>query len=190
MRTLQDPAEAGAAMLAAERDRKLPQGPVERPKTVRIANVDDEPALFDLICADLRENAVKVAPIDEDKVIRLLHMATRRTGGICGVIDGPDGVPVALTLMVCDTWYWSKQYFISGVIHYVAPEHRRSHHIDDLLTFDRWTQQSFEELFGYRTYLLSSVLGLTRVREKVNLWRRKFNQVGALFLHPSPESTD
>lgn len=171
------------AMLMAEVERKVPQGPTERPKSVRFATIHDEPAVFDLVMAEMREVAEPIAPIHEDKVIDLIHRGTRGKLGFVGVIDGPEGAPVAVTVLIASQWSWSAQYMLESVVHYVAPDHRKSHHIDDLLNFDKWLAEQASKTWGYEIPLLSSIMTTHRVRAKMLLWNKHFRQIGGFFLH-------
>jgi GNAT superfamily N-acetyltransferase len=173
-------------LLASEQDRSVPSGPAVKPATVRIATIADEPAIFDLIMMDLDENATHIAPIDTDQVIRHIHVATRQQGGIMGVIDGPEGTPIGLVLLVPEQWWWSRAYYVQEKITYVHPDHRGAGHIHDLLQFARWTADIWTASFGYRIFMLCGVLGTKRIREKMILYRRKFRAVGMAFLYPPP----
>ena len=176
-------------LIASERDRKIHLGPSAKPKSVRIAQPADEEAIFDLIMMDLAENAAVVAPIDETKVRRNIRIALTGENGIkgfAGVIDGPQGKPVAIGLVIPAQWWWSNQWYLLETINFVHPDHRRSHHIDDILEFERWTADTFTRNFGYRTYMMFGVLGWKRVRAKISLYRRKLAMTGAAFIYPNP----
>lgn len=174
------------ALLNAEIDRKVSDGPVTKPESVRIAGPKDEEALLELLLCDLRENATAVAPIDEERVMSHIQFGTRRKGGIVGVIDGPDGNPVATVVLAPAQWWWSRAYYIQDIVNYVHPDHRQSRHIHDLIQFERWASDEWSRLFGYRIFLLCGVLGYKRVREKMIIYKRKFLQAGAAFLYPAP----
>jgi len=173
-------------MANAYRDGPVHNGPTPQPRNVRAAGEKDEAAIMELLLGNLREYADQIAPIDPNRVALHVRIATRREGGLCGVIDGPDGKPVAVCLLVPVQWWWSQQWYLMEVVNYVHPDHRRSHHIDDLLSFQRWAVDAWTGSFGYRVYLLCGVLGAWRVFEKIALYRRRFRQVGAAFLYPAP----
>lgn len=180
-------------LLAAERDRKIHRGPAVRPNNVRVATADDVPNIFDLVMLDLQENAAKIAPIDGDKVLRMIRIAVTGEGGPKGfacLIDGSEGKPVAVGVVHPVQWWWSNQWFLQEAVTYVHPDHRRSHHIDDLIEFERWAADSFTKNFGYRTYMFFGVMGWKRVRAKIALYRRKLAMTGAAFLYPSPFSDE
>ena len=72
------------------------------------------------------------------------------------------------------------------MVNFVAPYHRLSHHADDLLKFQRWASDSMSKKMGSRFYLVCGVLGAWRVRAKIALYRRYFQQAGAAFVWPTP----
>jgi hypothetical protein len=173
-------------LLQAEKDRHVSNAVPKRPENVRIAVPTDETAILELLIMDLEENAMDVAELDIGRVVQHIQAATRKHGAIMGVIDGPNGKPVALIFLMPAQWWWSKAYYIQETITFVHPEHRRSHHIDNLLNFAKWVQHQWTTDFGYKLYLMCGVLGTKRIREKMILYRRKFQSVGMLFLYPSP----
>lgn len=177
-------------ILAAEKDHAVRSGPTEKPKSVRIPTQADEPVIFNLIIAHLKENAASIAPIDTDRVISHMLFATRQQGGIIGVIDGPAGVPVALIMIHPSRWWWSSAYYLQEMVTYVHPDHRRSNHIDDLLQFSKWATDRWTASFGYQLRLLCGVFGTKRIREKICLYRRKFRSAGMAFLYPAPHDTE
>lgn len=176
-------------LIAVESDRTIAQGPSQRPKNVRWATPDDMENIFKLVMADLAENAQLVAPIDEVKVLRTIKLSIVGEGGFKGwscVIDGPQGKPVAIGLIIPAQWWWSNQWFWQEVVNYVHPDHRKSHHLADLIEFERWAADRFSKNFGYRTFMFFGVLGWKRVRSKIMLYRRKLSMNGACFLYPAP----
>lgn len=179
-------------LLAAERDQTVRSGPTPKPQSVRIATIKDERAIFDLLMLDLKENAEVVAPIDQDRVARHIMTCTRggtpgfaKGDGICGVIDGPGGIAVAVVILIRIPWWWSNASYWQEMPLYVHPDHRRSSHAADLANFAKWWAEAFISSFGYRMYLLCGVLGTHRVREKTMFYRRRFAQVGSVFLYPA-----
>lgn len=173
-------------VLGAERDHPVFSGPTAKPANVRMATEKDEKAVFDLIMADLKENAIKVAPVSEDRVCAHIFAATRKKGGMMGLIDGPEGMPVALVLLLPSQWWWSNAYYLQEQITFVHPDHRKSQHVDALLQWARWCADEWTKQWGYRIYMLCGVLGTRRLREKIILYRRKFKAVGMAFLYPPP----
>jgi hypothetical protein len=173
-------------MLAATKDRTIHSGPTKRPANVRLATVADEEKVLALVLRDLQENASKIAPIDEERVLDHIQAGTQKRGGIVIVIDGPDRSIIAVGIMIPCQWWFSKSYYVCEMLNYVHPDHRRSNHINDLLAYERWVGDFWSKDFGYRIFVLFGVLATKRVKEKVMLYRRKFALTGASFLYPSP----
>ena len=175
-------------MLSAERQLEISAGRPTRPLSVRVAVEADEPAVLALLLQDLAENAAEVAEVSEDRVLDHIRLGTRRKGGVVGVIDGPDGKPIAVTIMISAQWWWSKQWFFQEIVNYVHPDHRKSRHFDEIIKFEKWWQDSMTRSFGYRVYLLCGVLATQRVWEKIAAYKRKFQQAGIFCIYPRPFS--
>lgn len=174
------------AFLAIDRDDPVFVGPTEKPAAVRIAGPQDEAALLELFLMDLRDNAEHIAPIDEEKCRLHIEAGTRGRGGIVGCIDGPDGKPVALTILLQMQWHWSQGWFLQELTMFVHPDHRRSNHADDLLAFIKWASDQMSRRAGSRVYTLCGVLGAWRVLRKISLYRRKFALAGVACIYPTP----
>lgn len=176
------------ALLAEAKDGPNFSGPVRyQPIAVRRADPADEPALLELWLTDLRSNAEHVAQIDEQKVMENIRYATQRRGGILGLIE-EEGVPVGMVLLFPMQWHWSHAWFLQEMVLYVHPDHRKSHHADDLAQWSKWCADEMTREFGYKVHLLNGVLGAWNVHRKIAFYRRKFQQVGAVFVYPSPFS--
>jgi hypothetical protein len=177
-------------LIEAENDREVRFGPAVYPKNVRIATEADEPAIFDLLMMDMAENAARVAMPDPERIMSHIQTGTRMKGTICGVIDGPAGKPVAVTLLVPMQWWWSREWHYAEMPSFVHPDHRKSRYAHDLVAFQRAMGDKLSESYGHRIYVLLGVLGLKRVREKTIMIRRKMRQVGSAFLYPCPYGDD
>lgn len=160
-------------------------GPTEKPASVRAAVQADEPAILDMIRLDIAENARHIAPLDEESAMAQIHVATREGKATVGVIDAPDG----LAGMVCLTpyrWWWSKAWFLQEVFLYVAPQHRNSRHVADLVKFSRWVSDDLSARCGYRIFLLSGVTATRAARAKIAIYRRLSNYIGIFCAYPDP----
>lgn len=177
-------------LLEVENDREVRVGPATKPASVRIATEADEPAIMELLLADVAENAARIAVVDPDRILMHVQLGTRLAGGITAVIDGPAGKPVAVCVLYPQQWWWSREWYFQEVVNFVHPEHRKSRHIHDLIAFERWIADAQSVGFGHRVYVLMGVLGLNRVREKAILYRRKMRQVGWAFMYPCPFGDD
>lgn len=173
-------------LLADAADRSIFDGPTAKPETVRIAGVSDEPDLLALMISDLKENAERVALIDEESVLTYIQACTHRKGGVAGVIDGPEGRPIAVVMLHPFAWWFSKQHYYMEIMNYVHADHRRSQHAKELLKFQAWWADEMTRQLGYRVYLLCGVLTARRMYAKKLMYRRRFAEVGGAYLYPSP----
>lgn len=173
-------------LIALEQDRDAaPDAKVSRPASVRIAGPVDEKNVLDLLLIDIKENADRVAPLDEGRILDMIQLGTHQRGGIVGVIDGADGKPVAVSVLCPMQWWWSRGWYIQEMVNFVHPDHRQSRHIHDLIAFEMWVSDAWSKNAGYRVHLMCGVLGVRRIREKTAMYRRKLRQHGAVFLYPS-----
>ena len=177
-------------MLMDARTPKIIRGPSHKPADVRIAGVKDEDAVISLTIMDLKENAICVAPIDQDSVVTLVRTGTRKEGGIVSVIDGPDGKPVATQIIVPEKWWWSRAYHLVKMVDYVHPDHRKSTHAAHLIEFSKWCADTWTQNFGYPTFILLGVLSTVKTRGKVRLYGKHATPIGATFLYPYPPLGD
>lgn len=173
-------------LIMDEREREPINGPVVRPSGVRLATMYDEQAIYDLLIMDLKENAEAVAPIDPDMVIERIMLATRHQKGMIGVIDGPDGFIVATVGLFNERWWWSMGWHFCKVWDFVHPDYRQHGYGKELIKFGEWCSDTMTRKAGYRIYTLAGVLGFKRIRDKIRLYRRMTNHVGAFFLYPAP----
>lgn len=172
--------------LASDHDGPVFNGPTAKPASVRIAGPADEAALVALLKMEIQEVAHFMGPPDDQKMLDVVQVGTRRRGGFVGVIDGPDKTPVALVVMHPSQWWFSNGWYYVEIAMFVHPDHRKSRHVDDLLDFERWVVDEQSRGMGYQVYLLCGILSARRTRSKIALYRRKFAQAGAAFLYPSP----
>lgn len=173
-------------MIANERDRSINEQPCPRSASasVRLGKPRDEDAIYDLLVLDIAENAAIVAPANEEDIRATIKQALTAPN-IVGLIDGADGKPIAVVMLICMKWWWSKAWYYQEVPLFVHPEHRKSNHARQLIAFQRYWVDEMTRAFGYRVHLLCGVLGTKRVRTKTALYRRMFRLVGSAFLYPS-----
>jgi hypothetical protein len=171
-------------IIACETERKVGSGPTAKPSNVRLATLADEPAILSRLLEDVAENASHIAPPSEARIMAYLDTSSRRS--IVGVIDGDDGLPAAVCILIGAQWWWSDQWYLMEVCNYVHPSARHSTHIDDLLDFERWLSDQWSEQYGYRVYLMTGVMGTRRLRAKIAMYWRRMTEVGRAFLYPPP----
>lgn len=164
------------------------QAETQKPDNVRLATIRDEPAILELLLADLEENATAVAPASIKRIMSQVEVCTRGKGGFALVIDGDDG-PVAVALLHPAHWWWSDQTYLQEVVLYVAPEARRAHAGADLLEYEKWLSDEMTKASGgNRVFLMAGVTGTKRLAAKERLYERHMHRVGAFMIYPPIES--
>lgn len=173
-------------MIANERDRAINEKPQPRSASasVRLGRPTDEDAIYELLKLDIAENAAIVAPGNEEDIRATIKQALTKPN-IVGLIE-TDGKPVAVVMLLCMKWWFSKAWYYQEIPMFVHPEHRKSDHARQLIAFQRYWVDEMTRAFGYRVHLLCGVLGTKRIRAKTSLYRRIFRQCGSVFIYPSP----
>jgi hypothetical protein len=174
-------------MIANERDRAINETPPPRSASaqVRRATAADEDAIYKLLLIDIAENAAIVAPPNEGRIRGTIRQALNKPS-VAGVIDGPDGTIVGVVMLVLMPWWWSMSWYFQEIPLFVHPDHRKSTYARQLDAFQRWWVDAMSASFGHRIFLLCGVLGTVGVRAKTAWYRRRYRQVGSIFLYPSP----
>ena len=145
-----------------------------KPQTVRVATRKDEDRIFAIMHLAHKENAV--AGINNQKVWDKIRLATRKKGGVIGVIDGPQGIE-GVICMVMSQWWYSDDWHVEELINFVHPDYRRSDHAKNLLDFSKWFSEQMD------LPLFIGVLSNIRTEAKVRLYGRRLQNVGAVFCH-------
>ena len=127
-------------IIACEGERKVSAGPTARPGNVRLAGPEDEAPILARLLEDVAENAAHIAPPCEASIKAYLDTSSRRS--TIGIIDGDDGRPAAVCVLVGAQWWWSDHWYLFEICNYVHPDYRRSSYIDDIIDFERWTADS------------------------------------------------
>lgn len=177
-------------------DSEAHMGPTEHPRVVRLATMQDEQQVFDLVMRDLQQNAVQMAPISAARVWQNIHFCTRpssgKVGGIIGVIE-ENGAIVGAVCLVPYQWWFSENYHLCEIFVYVHDEHRKPAYAAALLQFSKWVGDEWSKGVDYRVYVLMGVQAVRRMMSKIRLYRRSITQIGAFFCYPAPmtgETTD
>lgn len=174
-------------LLADQRERAPINGPVARPENVRLATIRDEPAILDLLLEDVEDNGVHVAPISVGQILKNVQVGTRARGGFCPVIDGDDGYPVAVAVLVTVPWWWSERIYIQDVVIYNSPKGNHPGAGKDLWTYQCWLADQMSESVGHRVYAIAGVTATQRREAKVRMLGRSMNVIGATAIYPSVE---
>lgn len=176
-------------LIADLREPKRRRGPVERPRSVRIAREGEEEAVYELVNLAHREGGYHlIATFDPPKIKQIIRSGTRRENGVLLGIIEENGAVIATCALSPEQFAWSRQWHLQDYWQYVHPDHRQSHHVDALLDFECWCADEMSRGFGYPVYVLAGVLTVYRARGKERVFGRHMNHVGALFLYPWPET--
>lgn len=185
-RTLKEARKQLRNLIVDNREPSIHAGPTERPANVRIAEPNDEDAILALLRIDCAENAEKVAPVAEERILQHIQKGTRREGGIVAVIDAPNGEIVATVGIFPAQWWWSNGWFLQEFWSFTHPDHRRGNHAAALIAFSKWASDEWTRLVGYRLYLLAGVLATQRVSDKVRFYSRHMTRAGVFTVYPTP----
>lgn len=148
------------------------------PSTVRMARPTDEDALLELAIINNKENGLY--PLNNDKMMTMIRRATRPVPGvspsIIGVIESEKNLIATIGIMLSQFWY-TDNWHLEEIWNYVHPEHRRSEHAKNLISFSKWVSE------GLGLPILIGIISSIRTEAKVRLYSRQLPSVGALFLY-------
>lgn len=172
--------------MADEQEPKRHIGPTAAPPNVRYATEEDEFGILTLLLEDISRSVPKSVPIDEEVILDHVQRGTRAKGGIVGVIDGPEGFPIAATVIMMAQSAYSRMYYLQEIFNVVHRDFRRSNFGQQLIDYGCWCSDEMTRKFGYQVPIVSPVNTMDRVREKIRFYRRHMTQVGANFIYPTP----
>lgn len=139
---------------------------------VRLAEIDDVPAVMDLLCDGCAEKDNH--PVDEDKIFYMVRRYFEKAGALLAVI-GDVGSPVAVLLMSIEPIWSSPDYEIKELLNYVHPDHRKSDKAKQLIQFSKTASE------GLSLDLTFGVLSTERTAAKIKLYERQFKSAGSYF---------
>ena len=146
---------------------------------VRIATPADRDGMIDLLHMMYAENGV--ASLSVAKMLDFLDRGLSRDKAIIGVVED-DGVIKASIGLFAHSWWYSEDYHIEDCWNFVHPDHRKSTHAKDLLSF---AKKAADDL---GVQLLIGILSSERTAAKVRLYEKFFGpSLGAGFVYPSPK---
>lgn len=174
-------------ILMADAGERAPlSGPTPKPACVRVADESDELDLFDMLVQAYREEGSNIYPLAPNRLIEKIQMGTQKKGGIIGVIDGPEGKPIAAVVLLPFQWPDSNAWYLREVNTYVYSDHRKSTHAKNLLLFARWCSEQWTLEFGYPVYLALGITTQNHLDAKTRFFKRFARQIGTQFLYPAP----
>lgn len=133
----------------------------------------DESAMFTLSDAKVKtviEHGINPPRDDKGGVVHLVMI---------GIIDAPDErgrIAASLAVEYTQPWY-SDDWVLYELWNNVDKDYRKSTYAQDLIKFGKWISDSTRRPLGMQIYTTQ------RLTPKIELYRRKMQQVGALFVH-------
>jgi len=153
---------------------------------VRFCNEGDKGRLAAFVREGHDESAMFT--LSEQKVKTVIEHAVnppRDTAGgvihlvLIGIIDAPDSsgkIAASLAVEYTQPWY-SDDWVLYELWNNVRPAYRKSTYANDLIKFGKWISDATHRPLGMQIYTTE------RLIPKIELYRRKMQQVGALFVH-------
>jgi GNAT superfamily N-acetyltransferase len=144
---------------------------------IRMADEHDEFEIFKL-CAMMHEEQ-PYHPLSWDKVVPMVHLATRRERGIIGVIGDRHDLKAAIFLLIDPIWY-SDEWQLMEFFNYVRPDARKTRYAADLINF---AKKCADDL---GLDLTVGVFSNIRTEAKIRLYSRLVPKMGAFFCYSPP----
>jgi hypothetical protein len=144
---------------------------------IRLADEHDEFEIFKL-CAMMHEEQ-PYHPLSWDKIVPMIHLATRRERGIIGVIGERHDLKAAIFLVIDPVWY-SDDWQLLEFFNYVRPDSRKSTYAADMIKFAKTCADDLN------LDLTVGVFSNIRTEAKIRLYRRLVPVMGAFFCYSPP----
>ena len=113
------------------------------------------------------------------KVIAMVDKAFANQGAIIGTV-GRDRIEGIIIMLIAQFWY-TDDWCLEEVLNYVLPDHRRSTHAKDMISF---AKRCSDEI---GIPLVIGVVANERTKAKIELYRRQLGEpVGGYFIHRPP----
>ena len=141
---------------------------------VRIANHDDESAIFNLLMLMHREAGQ--FSFNDRKVREMIRRGTSQQNAIIGVVDGKTGIEATIGLILDSPWY-SADWHLAELFSFVHPSCRKESHAPKLVNFSKWCADNIT-----LPLVINAVLN-KRTEAKVRLYKRMVPIMGTMFLY-------
>jgi len=141
---------------------------------VRRARPEDRETILSICVQNHGENGqFSYSP---KKVEDMVDKALNRGGAIIGTV-GENKIEGLILLIIGQHWY-TDDWCLEEVMNYVLPDHRRSTHAKDMITF---AKRCSDEI---KIPLVIGVVSNERTKAKIELYRRQLGEpVGGYFIH-------
>jgi hypothetical protein len=141
---------------------------------VRKAKPQDRPEILRICEQNWKENGQ--FSLAMPKVEAMVDKAFANQGAIIGKV-GRDRIEGIIIMLIAQFWY-SEDWMLEEVLNYVLPEHRRSTHAKDMISF---AKRCSEEI---GIPLVIGVVSNERTKPKIELYRRQLGDpCGGYFIH-------
>jgi GNAT superfamily N-acetyltransferase len=145
---------------------------------IRLADVHDEFEIFKL--CSLMHSEQPYHPLDWDRIVPMVRLATARERGIIGVIGERHDLKAAVFMILDQIWY-SSDWQLLELFNYVRPDARKSTYAKDLLTYAK----GCADKLGID--LTVGVFSNIRTEAKCRLYRRMIPKMGEFYCYsPAP----
>jgi GNAT superfamily N-acetyltransferase len=144
---------------------------------IRLADEHDEFEIFKL--CSMMHSEQPYHPLEWDRVVPMVRLATSRTRGIIGVIGERHDLKAAIFLLLDQIWY-SNDWQLLEFFNYVRPEARRSSYARDLIKYAKTCADSLN------VDLTVGVFSNIRTDQKCRLYGRLIPKMGEFFSYSPP----
>lgn len=139
--------------------------------------------MYDTIVAGHADNGLwKLSP---NKILELIDSATKAEktalDPIIGVIDSDDKEFAAMTCFRLETYWYTDEWHICELFNWVNPKYRVSDYARQIMNFQKKWTDDLTEKANYKIALLTGVMSIKRLEAKMNLFGRRYKQIGALY---------
>lgn len=161
----------------------------DKPISIRVAGPQDAQALL-WHCSQLFSDNYMGLPFSANRVMETVGMCCTGQGGIAGVIDGPNGMPLGSIGIVAAQPVYSDVWILSESWTFVSPEHRKGmSYGGDLFKFAQWHREDMAAKVGYQIPLEMTVYSFKNLKAKTRLWSRYGVHVGStVWVGPNREA--
>lgn len=144
---------------------------------IRLADEHDEFEIFKL--CSMMHSEQPYHPLNWDRVVPMVRLATSRTRGIIGVVGERHDLRAAIFLLMDQIWY-SNDWQLLEFFNYVRPDSRKSSYARDLIKYAKTCADAVN------MDLTVGVFSNIRTSEKCRLYGRLLPKMGEFFSYSPP----
>jgi hypothetical protein len=150
---------------------------------VRTAIQADEPEVYALLLALDEDNSLGF-PRNDQRVWAHINACCRGQGGVCAVIDGPDGnILASVGVMAMPAGWYTDAWLLRELWFFVRPECRRgTGYANALMAWLKRHQREMSERLGYDIPCVTGPTSRKRLAAKERWWATHGQRIGAFFV--------